>query len=162
MAVDDLLSEFKRAESGASNAAIAEAERRLGVPLPQDYLDFMRAGDGGEGLVGAEGYLRLWPIGELAETNAAYQTEEGFYPGWVLIGTNGGGEAAAFRWDAVGPEFTYVAFIGGEPLDRRYRTFDAFLHGVGSSENLEPSRRVSVLDINAVHLWRRTVGRLRA
>jgi hypothetical protein len=52
--------------SGA-RAAIRIVEQRLTTVFPPDYVASMRESDGGEGDVGTEGYIQLWPIGALVE-----------------------------------------------------------------------------------------------
>src|SRR5688572_21310493 len=89
-----LLAEFKRAKKGASVAAIDRAAKRLGVEFAPDYIAFMRESNGGEGPFGKEGYMRLWRVEELVSSNEGYETAE-YFPRWVFLGSNGGGEAVA-------------------------------------------------------------------
>ena len=65
-------------------------ERINGVNLPQQYIDFMKKHNGGEGDIG-ETWLVLIPLEELDEINKDYETEE-YLPGKIIIGSNGGGE----------------------------------------------------------------------
>jgi hypothetical protein len=106
-----LLANFQRATTGASLEAIRVVEQRLATVFPPDYVAFMLESDGGEGGVGSEGYLQLWPIGTLVDQNAGYDTES-FFPGFVFVGTNLGGEAIALRSGANGPELFLMPFIG--------------------------------------------------
>lgn len=61
-----------------------------GVPLPQNYMDFMTEHNGGEGDIG-ESWLVLFPIEELMEINDGYHIPE-CLPDHIIIGSNGGGE----------------------------------------------------------------------
>lgn len=61
-----------------------------GVTLPEKYLDFMAAHNGGEGDIG-ETWFVLFTLEELAEMNEAYETQK-YLPGCVIIGSNGGEE----------------------------------------------------------------------
>lgn len=70
--------------SGASDIAVTEIN---GVRLPTDYLEFVCENGGGEGALGEEGYLQLWPLGELAEQNEFYEVREAL-PNCALIGTD--------------------------------------------------------------------------
>ena len=61
-----------------------------GVPLPRNYLDFMRQHNGGEGDTG-ETWLALYPLEELRDINDDYEISEAL-PGHIIIGGNGGEE----------------------------------------------------------------------
>jgi hypothetical protein len=67
----------------------------------------MRRSNGGEGQVGPEGYLQLWPIETLVEMNKNYDAVRS-YPGHVLVGSNGGGEAITLRHGPAGLEFVLL------------------------------------------------------
>lgn len=107
-----LLKGFRRAPAGASEDALGEAARKLNVMFPPDYVAFMMESNGGEGMVGEDGYLVLWPVEELVSANEGYATGR-FFPKWVFIGSDGGGEAVAIMR---GPEaaVALVPFIGAE------------------------------------------------
>lgn len=94
MSTKALLKDFSRAPTGASEASLETAARNLNVTFPPDYIAFMRESNGGEGVVGERGYLILWPVEELVSANENSKTGE-FFPDWVFIGTNGGGDAVA-------------------------------------------------------------------
>jgi hypothetical protein len=83
----------------------------------------MLESDGGEGPIGAEGYLRLWPIAHVLEQ------PYGAYAGHVLIGTNGGGEGIAIRVRDGAPEVVLLPLIGA--------TSDALAGGRTLAEFLE-------------------------
>lgn len=61
-----------------------------GVKLPEGYLEFMRAHNGGRGDIGAS-YLVLYPLNMLGDLNDELETGQ-FLPGRIIIGSNGGGE----------------------------------------------------------------------
>src|ERR1700761_8290476 len=75
----------------ASETILEAAIRSLGVDLPLDYKDFLRASNGGAGFVG-DTYLHLWKAEELKPLNDGYQVAR-FAPALLLIGSDGGGEA---------------------------------------------------------------------
>jgi len=112
MATHPFLSDFTRAAAGASQVQLEEAARKLGVTFPPDYVTFMRESNGGEGPVGGKGYLILWPVEELVSANEDGKTGE-FFPSWVFIGGNGGGEAVAVK-RGVEPVVALVPMIGDE------------------------------------------------
>ena len=93
----------------ASEDQIVAFERAEGVGLPKQYRDFLKAGNGGEGPVGEFGYANFWKIEEIAGLNRDYQVEE-YLPGYVVIGSDGGGEAFAIKRDEV--RYVQVPFVG--------------------------------------------------
>jgi len=62
-----------------------------GIELLPDYIDFMKAHNGGAGTVGENAYLILFPMDQLEEINRNYCVEE-FLPLNCIIGSSGGGE----------------------------------------------------------------------
>ena len=56
-----------------------------GIKLPNDYIDFMKEHDGGEGPIGDNNYGRLYMLEELEEINNEYEVQ-GKWPGYVVIG----------------------------------------------------------------------------
>ena len=62
----------------------------LGIPLPSQYIDFMREHNGGEGDIGGISWLMLDRIETLQELNEAIRE---FLPeGVIIIGSDGGSE----------------------------------------------------------------------
>ena len=89
----------------ASDAALESVQSQLGR-LPVEYVALMRLHNGGEGFVGEESYLRLWPIEELPENNQMLAPER---PNdVVLIGSDGSDHLYAVQPTANG--YTYLAF----------------------------------------------------
>ncbi len=62
----------------------------MGVPLPTDYLEFMKKYNGGEGSLGNGAWLRLNNLDELEELTLGYEIQQ-VLPEHCLIGTDGGG-----------------------------------------------------------------------
>lgn len=81
----------------ASAEHIEEAERELRVTLPEDYRTFLTTANGGEGPMGGQSYVILWPVEELVEHNRGYKPDPDYAPGLTLIGTDGGNEVFAVR-----------------------------------------------------------------
>lgn len=101
---------------GASQATIDELLESLGSGLPEEYLDFLRACNGVEGPVGANGYLTLYPAEELPGLNEQYRVRE-FAPGLVLIGSDGGGSAFAIDTRSGNPSSMQYVEVPFVPLD---------------------------------------------
>jgi hypothetical protein len=63
--------------------------------LPAEYIQLLHETNGGEGELGVEpGWFQLWPAEEVSRLNAGYQVRAAL-PGWIGIGSNGGGELLA-------------------------------------------------------------------
>lgn len=114
--------------------AIRKFEKLSGLTLPVDYAVFIKESNGGEGFVGPNAYLILWPVEQLLELNKAYQVQE-CAPGLLFFGSDGGGEAFAF--DTRMPEIPIVAvpFVGMDcSLARQISvSFSGFLKTLASS-----------------------------
>lgn len=89
---------------------LAEAETHFGCSLPIQYRRFLSDQDGGEGFVGGQ-YLILWRASELMEFNREYEAEK-YAPGFLLFGSNGGGEAFAFDTRNNSMRIVMVPFVG--------------------------------------------------
>jgi hypothetical protein len=97
---------------GATPETLAKVEQILGITLPDDYRAFLRAFNGGTGFLAGGRYAVLWDADELVERNVGYEIKA-FCPGYLLIGSDGGGEAIAVRLDSAAPEYVVFPFIGG-------------------------------------------------
>jgi len=80
--------------------------------LPGELVAYHRAGGQLEGDLGdAEpGWYQLWPLSLIAENNQGYQVEEQV-PGYIGIGSDGGGEMIAI---APTGEVVILPFVGME------------------------------------------------
>ena len=114
----------------AAEGAIAD----LNVKLPEDYLDFLRLSNGGEGFLSERCYAMLWRAEELDQANRDYHVPEQA-PGLYVFGSNGGGEAFAFDLREQNPPIVVVPFIGMELQDalRAAATFSDFLAQGGTN-----------------------------
>jgi hypothetical protein len=83
------------AGKGAAESELQSLIEQLEHHLPADYLDFMRETNGYNGEVGKHGYVCIWPVEEIAQTNQANHFRE-WIPGLILFGSNEGGEYFAF------------------------------------------------------------------
>lgn len=86
-----LLAELELAEP-APVAEIVAAQSALGAAFPRDYVEFLRASNGGAGQVG-RALVELWPVHELRERNQRLGSE----PGLVAFGSGSPGVVFAFR-----------------------------------------------------------------
>jgi hypothetical protein len=112
----------------AEPTAIESFQAATGITLPDEYVEFLRTANGGEGPVGGSAYVVLWRIEELATLNNAYEIRK-YTPSLLLFGSDGGGEAFAFDLDSPNLAVVSVPFIGMSPdaIDRLAPSFRAFL-----------------------------------
>ncbi|OWP71540.1 SMI1/KNR4 family protein [Pseudomonas sp. K2I15] len=87
----------------------------LGVELAQNYLDFLKAHDGGEGFIG-DHYMVFWEAQELADFNREYEVET-YAPGIFLFGSDGGGEGYGFDTNEALMPIVRIPLIG---MERQY------------------------------------------
>jgi cell wall assembly regulator SMI1 len=130
----ELLKDFELNES-ISEDLISEFERKQEVRLPRSYREFLRLGNGGEGAIGDFGYANLWKLEDITELNRNYQVEE-YLPGYLLIGSDGSGEAFAIKKDSPDEYYVQVPFIGLSEEDCMHvgNTFDEFLSKLASEQ----------------------------
>ena len=93
--VAELTQEIKK-NKGASSEVLRRLTVAIGTPPPDDYLDFMRQSNGGEGFVGPVSYLMLWRAEEIPERNTRLEVSKRA-PSLLLFGSNGGDAAYAFN-----------------------------------------------------------------
>jgi hypothetical protein len=122
----------KLTENLSKNASLNQekfnnAISSINCRLPVDYIEFMRENNGGEGVIGENGwYVRLWPLEELIEANEDYNVDR-FAPDLFLLGSDGGDTAFGLkREDGI---FIEVPFIGmsNENAINRGENFSQFL-----------------------------------
>jgi hypothetical protein len=116
-----------------SKAALEQVGERLAVRFPADYVEFMLTANGGEGPIGEEGYLRLWPVEELEKMDVGYNIPE-WAPELVLFGTDGGGAAYAFDRRPDGPArpvelpFEVLNIDAARPRGETFADFLQYVH----------------------------------
>lgn len=99
----------------AEMSAITGLSARVGVALPENYLEFLRAHNGGEGFIG-DNYIVFWEAEEVIDFNREYEVES-YAPGIFLFASDGGGEGYGFdTLDAAMP-VVRIPFIG---IERQY------------------------------------------
>src|SRR4051812_10268874 len=106
--IGGLLKDFEFNDPTSEDQIVA-FERVEGIRLPNCYRDFLKMGNGGEGPIGEFGYANFWKIEEIAGLNRSYHVQE-YLPGYLVIGSDGGGEAFAIKRDAT--VYVQVPFVG--------------------------------------------------
>ena len=80
---------------------IGIVEKQLHIAFPEDYLEFLKWSNGGEGYIG-ENYISFWKVEDLEVLNREYQIQTYLSKGYLGIGTDGGGICYGF---CLGKEF---------------------------------------------------------
>ena len=83
-------------KAGAAAADIAELIAMSGNALPEDYLRFLRFSNGGEGPLSIQPFWLVLDSAAFVTSTLLDGTLSEFFPGLVVIGSNGAGEAIAF------------------------------------------------------------------
>lgn len=140
MSLSDLvrasMASWQVAPSGAEEAAIRELIAAAGVPLPPEYVEYLRITNGGEGdLAVSPGWFQIWPAEQVVELNSSYAVRENL-PGFFGIGSNGGGDLLAFDARSEPPwPITTIPFIpmGEAEAEQVAPDFETFVHLMGVS-----------------------------
>ena len=90
---------------------VSACEEQLKCQLPSDYVAFLKGQNGGEGFIGNDSYVILWAVNELEPFNRQYEVGS-YCPEFLLIGSNGGGEAYAFDKRSTPWSVVQVPFVG--------------------------------------------------
>jgi len=119
--------------------------------LPPEYLSLAEAFGGAEGFLG-DLYLRLYRVREIAEANHAYDVSS-WFPGCLLFGSNGGGEAVGFlvkTGQVVKVPFIPLAEEFAEVLGDTFQDFICRTAASGVSSELNP--QALGLEVHEIHL----------
>ena len=121
--------------AGATEASLARLVAASPVELPSEYLRFLAYSNGGEGPLGVQPcYFQIDPADEAALALEDRRHED-FFPGFVIIGSNGGGEYVAIDvrgslpWPVVALDMTNADL--DESVLIIASSFAAFLDHVG-------------------------------
>lgn len=112
---------------GALEEAIRDAEGRLGIRFPDDYRAFVAGQNGGEERFG-EVFLMLSAVETLAEINEAYDHLDRL-PGFVIFGSDGGGELFGFDFRKDPPKVVMVNTVseGWQEANPQAPSFSDFI-----------------------------------
>jgi hypothetical protein len=91
------LAQFEKSEEGASDALIDSIQQLLDFELPADYVNVMKEFNGGEGEVGENSWLTIFPIEELILVNNDYKLLMEGVPNLFLFGKDAADSGYAFN-----------------------------------------------------------------
>jgi hypothetical protein len=96
--------------------------------LPPAYVEVMKEFNGGEGRVGQESWLHLYPIDELKQINQAHHVLMADIPDYFLIGTDGGDTGYAFhKTNGTFHSFGLISDFTTDPIELLGDDFIQFL-----------------------------------
>jgi hypothetical protein len=129
----DLFSNFTF-NNDLSESNFSDIEIFFRFILPDDYKNFMKNHNGGEGFIG-EQYLIIWKVSEILTYNHEYEVAK-YAPGHLIFGSNGGGEAFAFN--VFDGKIKILPFIGMSLEDSEYiaETFHDFIIRLSESDEI--------------------------
>lgn len=107
----DEITENLEPVSGITRELVKEAESKLGLSLPEEYVSFVLRFNGAEGPIGANSYLATWPVESLVQFNKECEVEKSA-PGLLIFGSDAAGMAYAFDTRANAFPIVESPFIG--------------------------------------------------
>lgn len=121
----------------ASEASLSRLRKSTPAELPQSYVALLTYSDGGEGPLPVQPlWFQLDPADVTADAIERRQHDE-FFPGFVVIGSNGGGEFVALDvrgaspWPVVALDMTNINLV--ESVRQISPSFDALLELIGKA-----------------------------
>ena len=91
-----LLSHVEKNENGVSDALIDTVHQQLDFKLPSDYIEVMKEFNGGEGEVGENSWLLMYPLEDLVSVNQDYSLLMNKVPNLFLFGKDAADSGYAF------------------------------------------------------------------
>lgn len=82
-------------EKATTEDNINTIEKEYIFSIPSDFKEFLKNSNGGEGSVGENSYLSIFPIEDIQEINSEYEINS-YLPHLIMFGTNRGGTGYAF------------------------------------------------------------------
>jgi SMI1 / KNR4 family (SUKH-1) len=129
---------FERDWSRRGSAPESEIDHLVSVSpveLPAAYLSLLRVSNGGEGPLAVQPYLVILDNAERVANAIAGADHQEFFPGFVMIGSNGGGEYIALDTRKAAPWPVVAIDMVNIDLDESVlhiaASFDAFLDLLG-------------------------------
>jgi SMI1/KNR4 family protein SUKH-1 len=98
----------------ASDLALEKLKLAVVDPLPQEYLDLLSYSNGGEGPLPVQPYNLCLDSAEVTAESWQTGAYKEFFPGFLVFGSNGGGEYIAFDqrqgspWPVVALDMTNI------------------------------------------------------
>lgn len=119
----------------AKNDDIDKIEKTSNIKLSNEYKNFLKLTNGGEGFIGENSYVMFWAVEELIELNESYEVND-YAPGLFVFGSNGGGEAYAFDTRSSSMNIVQIPFVGMDIdlIQQMATTFNEFIENLYRAE----------------------------
>jgi hypothetical protein len=95
--IDLFLASFLKNTKRADDFSFSELIEQLGFILPQSYVEWMKCHNGGEGEVGENSWLCLFPVEQLMSANKNYSLLMQQIPDYFLFGKDAADTGYAFH-----------------------------------------------------------------
>lgn len=123
-----LLSGVLLNSEGATENSITNLQELAGFKLPEDYIDVMKECNGGEGEIGENSWLCLFPIEELLTVNDNYKLLMKQIPDYFLFGKDAADTGYAFHKNAQTlHSFGLMSNFSTDTIDFCGRNFSEFV-----------------------------------
>jgi len=141
----------------ATDEAIAALRRASGRRFPDDYAEFLRTTNGGEGFIGTNAYAVFWSSEELIALNEAYKVKA-YASGLLVFGSNGSGGAFGFdtreqHWTVVTIPFLGMGWSRAELTASSFRGLLEHLHKTEYSSESVRQRMVDPVRSGGMEVW---------
>jgi SMI1 / KNR4 family (SUKH-1) len=100
------LSRFEKNDNIILDNTIESVQQQIDFKLPKDYLDVIKEINGGEGEIGNNGWLKLYPLERVIQVNINYRLLMQQIPDFFLFGKDAADTGYAFHKQ----EHTYHSF----------------------------------------------------
>jgi hypothetical protein len=97
MNITDILNNNWHMNEKCTEPAIEEFNKSAGILPDNDYLDFLKWSNGGEGYIG-NNYISLWKIENIVQLNKDYMIQKYLGDRCIAFGTDGGDNCYCFDY----------------------------------------------------------------
>lgn len=126
--LDFYLKDVVKNDIGASEEVIKKLKEQITFELPEDYLELMKEFNGGEGELGENSWLCLFPIEDLTMTNLDYGLLMDQIPDYFLFGKDAADTGYAFhKNDQTIHSFGLMSNFDTDPIEFCGKSFFEFV-----------------------------------
>jgi hypothetical protein len=120
---------------GASVELINDIQQKLDFELPKDYIEILKEFNGGEGEIGENSWLLLYPIEEIIEVNNNYHLLLDQIPEYFLFGKDCADTGYAFhKMHKTFHSFGLMSYFKNDPIDFCGNNFSEFVEHLYNQE----------------------------
>ena len=124
------LTENIKKEPNLNERVLKDILSELDFNPPNDYWEFIKEFNGGEGFIGTQNYLSLWKVDNLIDWNKKYDVDL-YAPGYFIFASDGGGTAYAFnKKDGSIVAFQFIGMLMDDNPVILGDTFTVFLNSL--------------------------------